>query len=75
MAPRTKPARSVRPDRHSSAPRGVPQVSHLRIDANGIVSVTAKDKATSKGNRSASGIGRSFGADIRRWSGSREPRG
>ncbi len=38
-----------------SAPRGVPQIEVIfDIDANGIVNVTAKDKATNKSSRSAS---------------------
>ena len=46
---RQQDARPVRPVGMPPAPRGVPQVEvTFDIDANGIVSVTAKDKATNK---------------------------
>ena len=46
---RQQGARPVRPRRHPPAPRGMPQVEvTFDIDANGIVVVTAKDKATNK---------------------------
>jgi molecular chaperone DnaK len=45
-------ARQLPPRRHPAAPRGVPQIEvTFDIDANGILNVKAKDKATGKEQR------------------------
>jgi molecular chaperone DnaK len=52
---RQQDAGRVQPGRHPPAPRGTPQIEvTFDIDANGILHVGAKDKATGKENRSRS---------------------
>ena len=52
----------VRPGRHPAGPRGVPQIEvTFDIDANGIVNVQAKDKATGRAADPHPGLGRPLG--------------